>query len=102
MEKSYNFRHQGDVQVVMREVERELEAKAREFGLSVTRGAEALRLNRSGVDVVVRFQPDSVEVDLGLSGVLEVVRWQVERELQRRVPAILSRCKLPSGTNGRC
>lgn len=98
----YNFAHHGDRHVVMLEIMRELEAQAREYGLTITRGAKQVRLARSGVDVVVQVLPGSIEVTVGLNGIFEVFRGRLERELQRRVPPFLRRCEALSGATGRC
>jgi len=89
------------VQVVVREIMRELEAQAREHGLTITRGAETVRLSRSGVDVVVQVLPGSINVTVALGGLFEIFRGRLERELERRVPALLRRCEGLSATNGR-
>jgi len=98
----YNFAHHGDRHVVMREIMRELEAQAREHGLTVTRGAEQVRLSRSGVDVFVRVLPGSIAVTVRLNVFLEIVRGRLERELERRVPVVLRRCEMSPATKGRC
>jgi len=90
-EKTYRFPHAIGKESASQRLEATIESLSRQYGLAraeLPDGATALR--RTGVDAVVRFHEDAVEVAVDLNWFLEkTIRERIEDALHKGFPPLL-------------